>query len=272
MKYRFFHSVLILLLLVFFTATMEHGIRERSKASLLSESVCEEMNFREQYMPEKVFREIAREENMWEVFTVTMLKERFYPGQSDGESEVYKKYKKEEFYKLCNIYETIWGDVKCFPLPENRESFHKQFFYENTFGEERTYGGERIHEGTDIFGKKNLAGYYPVISMTEGTVENIGWLPLGGYRIGIRAPRGAYFYYAHLSEYGREFSQGDKVKAGEILGYMGNSGYGEVGTTGKFPVHLHLGIYIKTPHYKELSVNPYWILKEHEKNIRKYTY
>ena len=272
MKRRFFRSVLTLLLLVFFSVIMEQGIRERGEATVLGKYVCEEMNFREQYMPEEVFQEISEEKNIWEVFTATMLKGKFYPGQPDRGSEVYKKYKKEEFYALCNMYEAIWGDVKYFPLPENRESFQKQFFYEDTFGEERTYGGKRIHEGTDIFGSRNLAGYYPVLSMTEGTVENVGWLPLGGYRIGVRAPGGAYFYYAHLSEYEKEFSAGDRVKAGEILGYMGNSGYGEVGTTGKFPVHLHLGIYIKTPHYKELSVNPYWILKAHEKNIRKYTY
>lgn len=272
MRRRFFRSVLILLLLILFSVTMEQGIRERSEASVLGEYVCETMKFREQYMPEKVFQEISGEKNVWEVFTVTMLKGKFYPGQTDRGSEVYKKYKKEEFYQLCNMYEAIWGDVKYFPLPENRESFQKQFFYEDTFGEERTYGGKRMHEGTDIFGSRNLAGYYPVLSMTDGIVEKVGWLPLGGYRIGVRAPGGAYFYYAHLSEYEKEFSAGDRVKAGEILGYMGNSGYGKIGTTGKFPVHLHLGIYIQTPHYKELSVNPYWILKAYEKNIRKYTY
>ena len=110
MKYRFFHSVLILLLMVFFTVTMEHGIQERSKASILSEAVCEEMNFREQYMPEKVFREIAREENMWEVFTVTMLKERFYPGQSDGESGCIKNTKKKSFISFA-IYMRPYGGM-----------------------------------------------------------------------------------------------------------------------------------------------------------------
>ena len=44
-----------------------------------------------------------------------------------------------------------------------------------------------------------------------------------------------------------------------------DSGYGEPGTTGQFPVHLHLGIYIRTEHHDELSVNPYWILRYLEK-------
>lgn len=41
----------------------------------------------------------------------------------------------------------------------------------------------------------------------------------------------------------RRIKEGDQVQAGEMLGFMGDSGYGEEGTTGQFPVHLHLGIY-----------------------------
>ena len=66
---------------------------------------------------------------------------------------------------------------------------------------------------------------------------------------------------------------GDKVKAGSLLGYMGDSGYGkQENTVGNFAVHLHLGIYIRTDHYEELSVNPYWILKYLEKYKLKYNY
>ena len=116
------------------------------------------------------------------------------------------------------------------------------------------------------------AGFYPVISMTEGVVEKIGWLPLGGYRIGIRATHGGYFYYAHLASYERNFQPGETVSSGDILGYMGDTGYGKEGTTGRFPVHLHLGIYITTLEGRELSVNPYHVLKAMEKKTRKYTY
>ena len=113
---------------------------------------------------------------------------------------------------------------------------------------------------------------YPVLSMTEGTIEKMGWLPLGGYRVGIRSPHGGYFYYAHLSEYEKNIKEGKKVHAGDILGFMGNTGYGEMGTSGKFPVHLHLGIYILSPDEKELSVNPYWILNSVKKKTRNYRY
>ena len=79
--------------------------------------------------------------------------------------------------------------------------------------------------------------------MTDGVVTEKGWLEKGGWRIGITAPTGAYFYYAHLDSYA-ELEKGDPVKAGDLLGYMGDSGYGEEGTTG-VSVHLHLGIYLK---------------------------
>ncbi|MCD7735636.1 MAG: M23 family metallopeptidase, partial [Lachnospiraceae bacterium] len=81
------------------------------------------------------------------------------------------------------------------------------------------------------------------------------------YRIGIRSGSGGYFYYAHLDSYAREFAIGESVYAGEQLGLMGDSGYGGEGTRGRFAVHLHLGIYIRTEQSEEISVNPYWVLR-----------
>ena len=52
-----------------------------------------------------------------------------------------------------------------------------------------------------------------------------------------------------------------------MLGYMGDSGYGEEGTVGQFAVHLHFGIYIQTADGQEVSVDPYWILKGLEGNL-----
>ncbi len=85
--------------------------------------------------------------------------------------------------------------------------------------------------------------------MTDGIIEKIGWLEMGGWRIGVRAPGGAYLYYAHLYSYAGDFKEGDRIKAGELIGYMGDTGYGKTeGTRGNFDVHLHVGIYIKTDH------------------------
>lgn len=167
-------------------------------------------------------------------------------------------------------YLVFWEDLKCFPVAGRINARTETFSYENSWHEKRHYGGERFHEGCDIFPKESKTDYYPILSMTEGRVEKIGWLPLGGYRIGIRSPGGGYFYYAHLSSYAEDFSEGDKVKAGEILGFLGDTGYGEEGTRGKFPPHLHLGIYIAEKEREEYPLNPYPVLQflqERQKNF-----
>ena len=66
--------------------------------------------------------------------------------------------------------------------------------------------------------------------------------------------------------------QGDAVQAGELLGYMGDSGYGPEGTTGEFPVHLHLGIYLPLGADQEKAVNPYWMLRYLESRKLTYAY
>ncbi|MCD8348198.1 MAG: M23 family metallopeptidase [Lachnospiraceae bacterium] len=163
------------------------------------------------------------------------------------------------YQAVWEAYAAIWDDVECFPVAVEDVS------YENTWMFERTYGGLRGHEGTDLIPDENLSGIYPIVSMTDGVVEKVGWLEQGGYRIGIRSTLGGYFYYAHLDSYAREFQVGDIICAGERLGLMGDTGYGKEGTRGMFDVHLHLGIYIRTAQVEELSVNPYWVLRYAEK-------
>lgn len=178
-----------------------------------------------------------------------------------------------EYKKLKNVYESIFKDLKYFPIPENTNQNSPPVTYENGWMDKRTYGGERGHEGCDIMGNQKERGYYPVVSMSAGTVEKVGWLEQGGWRIGIRTPGNIYLYYAHLYQYSKQWQEGEEVKAGELLGFMGDSGYSTVeGTVGNFDVHLHVGIYLKTDHYDELSINPYWILRYLEKNRLTYAY
>ena len=108
--------------------------------------------------------------------------------------------------------------------------------------------------------------------MTDGAVEQVGWLEKGGWRIGVRSGNGNYYYYAHLASYAKEWNAGEPVEAGELLGYMGDTGYGPEGTTGQFPVHLHLGIYVPLGADQEMAVNPYWMLKYLENKKLSYSY
>ena len=269
-----FRCILSLLALLLITGMLETTLKLRSRASVLKADSCERTDFRQQHITSGLYRRIWKmaadketgTDSFIDILKATMLNSDFYPEQVLPDATPYQKYKPAEYEQLKGAYQSVWSDLKYFPIPST------EIYFENSYGAPRDYGGPRTHEGCDLFGTEKEPGYYPVLSITDGVVENIGWLPLGGYRIGIRAPKGGYFYYAHLDAYEKEFRTGEEISAGDILGYMGNTGYGGEGTQGMFPVHLHLGIYIRTPHYEELSVNPYWVLKAISKKIRNYSY
>lgn len=168
------------------------------------------------------------------------------------------------FQELYGYYKEIFSDIRYFPVPIMAKDAHG-VSYVDSWNAHRSYGGDRSHEGTDIMAGNNTRGYFPIISITDGVVEKMGWLEQGGYRIGIRSTSGGYFYYAHLDTYAPDLEPGDMVIAGQLLGFMGDSGYGSEGTIGQFDVHLHMGIYVRSD-YSEMSVNPYWILKILEYN------
>lgn len=172
-----------------------------------------------------------------------------------------KKYHLQEFEEISQYVYTLWNDLKLFPVGTVSGNPDATVAFDNSWMQSRTFGGDRGHEGTDIMASVNERGIYPIYSISDGVVENIGWLRLGGYRIGIRSDSGAYFYYAHMAEYAKEFSIGERVEAGTFLGFMGDTGYSDVpGTTGNFDVHLHLGIYLNNQDGNEFSVNSYPML------------
>ncbi|GGJ89927.1 L-Ala--D-Glu endopeptidase [Lentibacillus kapialis] len=122
----------------------------------------------------------------------------------------------------------------------------------NNYGDRRGFGGLRIHEGSDIFADYGT----PVKSTTYGVIELKGWNLYGGWRLGIRDINNVYHYYAHMSSYNDDIKVGQVVKPGDLLGKVGSTGYGPPGTSGKFPPHLHYGLYQDNGH-SEWSFNPY---------------
>ena len=168
--------------------------------------------------------------------------------------------------------ESVWEELIYFPVPNSALSPNVSVSFHNTWQAERNYGGKRKHEGIDLMADPDKSGYFPIVSMTDGTIEQVGWLEKGGWRIGIRSDNGNYYYYAHLESYVGDWKEGDQVQAGDLLGYMGDSGYGPEGTTGQFPVHLHVGIYMPLGVEDELAINPYWMLKYLEEKKVKWDY
>jgi len=154
------------------------------------------------------------------------------------------------YAKRLRYIDQVYRD-KIFPIDREYE-----YNYRNDWGDDRTFGGKRRHEGIDIICRKGT----PIASVGPGTVEQKGWNRLGGWRIGIRGDDGIYYYYAHMSRYAPGFEIGDRVQTGDVIGYVGDSGYGPEGTTGKFVPHLHFGMY-----EKDEAVSPYPFLKAWEK-------
>ncbi len=165
---------------------------------------------------------------------------------------------KEVLQSCISVYQSIFADIRYFPVADDIIKGVETTF-DNSWGSGRSYGGDRTHQGTDIMSGNNIRGYFPVLSITDGVIENVGWLELGGYRVGVRSPSGAYYYYAHLCEYAEGIEEGAQITAGTVLGTMGDTGYSQVeGTTGNFDVHLHMGVYYGDD---EVSYNPYNMLK-----------
>lgn len=164
----------------------------------------------------------------------------------------------------------VKSDSVYFPVPESSRDSSLSVSFENSWMAERTYKKTNLHEGTDIMASQNKRGLYPVLSISDGTITSLGWLELGGWRVGVTSPHGVYYYYAHLDSYA-DIQEGDIVQAGQLLGFMGDSGYGGEGTRGRFAVHLHLGVYFRE-NQTEISVNPYYLLKSLESRKLKYNY
>lgn len=172
--------------------------------------------------------------------------------------------------ECITFLENVEREAIYFPVPNSTVDKSLTCSFTDSWMSERDYAGVRGHEGTDIMAFENRRGVYPVVSVCDGTVTNLGWLEKGGYRIGVTSNSGTYYYYAHLFSYAN-LKEGDSVLAGQLLGYMGDSGYGPEGTVGKFAVHLHFGIYAYQDGV-EISMNPYYLLKKLEKHKLKYSY
>jgi murein DD-endopeptidase MepM/ murein hydrolase activator NlpD len=95
-----------------------------------------------------------------------------------------------------------------------------------------------VHEGNDIVAEEGT----PILSMSPGTVEAVGWTFYSGTRVGVRGSDGKYYFYAHMSEVAPGIGVGVPVETGDELGRVGNTGYGDPGHEDEFPPHLHVGI------------------------------
>ncbi len=107
--------------------------------------------------------------------------------------------------------------------------------------------GGRVHKGIDIFAPKGTE----VVAVADGIVSYIGDQRLGGHCVWLTTENGASFYYAHLDRWAPGLYEGMELQAGDLLGYVGNTGNARY-----TPSHLHFGV-----NQSDEMVNPFPLLK-----------
>lgn len=145
------------------------------------------------------------------------------------------------------------------------------------FGNKRSYGFARRHLGNDLMGALGT----PIIAVESGTVEALGWNQYGGWRIGIRSDDTLrYYYYAHLRKdtpYVSGLSVGQHVTAGDVIGFMGRTGYSSKENVNNIDtVHLHFGLQLIFDERQKECNSEIWVdvydlvclLEEHRSSVQ----
>ena len=128
------------------------------------------------------------------------------------------------------------------------------------FGVARSYGFKRQHLGHDMMGQVGT----PVVAVESGYVEALGWNQYGGWRLGIRSfDHKRYYYYAHLRKnypYQSGLEVGSVVQAGDVIGYLGRTGYSRTENTNNIDdPHLHFGLELIFDESQKDSNNEIWV-------------
>ena len=153
------------------------------------------------------------------------------------------------------VFENKYGLKAFLPIAKNYSFNHYK-----DFGTSRSYGFRRTHLGNDLMGSIGT----PIIAVESGIVEQLGWNQYGGWRIGIRSFDGKrYYYYAHLRKdhpYAEGLEKGHTVKAGDVIGYLGMTGYSIKENVNNINIpHLHFGMQLIFDKSQVDSPNEIWI-------------
>lgn len=152
------------------------------------------------------------------------------------------------------------------------------YAHSDDFGNSRSFGFTRKHLGHDMMGSLGT----PIVAVEGGVVEAMGWNRYGGWRVGIRSfDSRRYYYYAHLQKdtpFAPRLEVGDLVQAGELIGFMGRTGYSDKENTNNIEtVHLHFGMQLVFDESQKECLSEIWIdaydivrlLDSHRSSIRK---
>lgn len=169
--------------------------------------------------------------------------------------QIKKKYNKKIISQYKTLYKNLIQEIKFFPIPKNTPTDY-YIFYNNW---DKNYKN-KIPSGCDIFDRENISGRIPIISMTDGIISQINWNNQKGYNILIKSPNNNFYTYCHLEKFADGLEKNAKIKAGNLLGYMGDTQKKETQKS----VHLHLCIKTNLKnrfHKEQFYINPYLFLR-----------
>jgi peptidoglycan LD-endopeptidase LytH len=124
----------------------------------------------------------------------------------------------------------------------------------DTFDDARSEG--RVHDAIDIMAPAET----PVLAAADGKIVKLFQSERGGTTIyQLNANQDLIFYYAHLSRYADGLAEGDLVRQGQIIAYVGDTGNAGAGN-----YHLHFSIAaVSDPkrYWEGTNINPYPLLQ-----------
>jgi len=124
----------------------------------------------------------------------------------------------------------------------------------NTFADAR---GSRTHEALDILAPRGTK----VRAIEDGRVQKLFTSKAGGLTIyEFDATQTFAYYYAHLDRYEDGLREGQMVKRGDVIGYVGSTGNASPDAP-----HLHFAIFRLGPEkqwWKGEPINPFLVLTE----------
>lgn len=124
----------------------------------------------------------------------------------------------------------------------------------DTFADARSEG--RVHDAIDIPAAQGT----PVLAVADGTIVKLFQSERGGITVyELSSDRKFFYYYAHLDRYADGLTEGQIVKQGTTIAYVGDTGNAGTGN-----YHLHFSISIASDPkrwWEGENINPYPLLK-----------
>lgn len=215
-------------------------------------------NYKRKNMDELVGKLANKKETIQSITSNMKYYKYYYDAYEAVLGGMVGKYKIEVADKTApggKRWEEKYGIKVFLPIAKNYPYSHF-----DDFGVSRSYGFKRKHLGHDMMGQVGT----PIVAVESGYVEALGWNQYGGWRIGIRSfDKKRYYYYAHLRKnfpYNKSLKVGSIVQAGDVIGYMGRTGYSHSENANNITTtHLHFGLQLIFDESQKESNNEIWI-------------